>query len=183
MTQLESSPAHSASIAGFTLCRLWSLVCNVYGADYLPCPASLIEDHGLTPTLPTVYTKRRCWTSRQLCTRNHPAHDPQFRLTRQHLWRHESALGFVQAWSNTSDVDQNSTRCEEPFAGSKPDRHRIMFAVVRRRIPPSSKVISNLGVPRESGSIHARERAEPCPEQAGGSTRVPCRQSLSCHHC
>jgi hypothetical protein len=35
------------------------LVCNVYGVDYLPCRALLIEDQGLRPRCPRPGTKRR----------------------------------------------------------------------------------------------------------------------------
>jgi hypothetical protein len=47
------------------------LVCNVYGADYLPCRALLIEDQGLRPCCPRPDTKRRYWTCMKLITRTH----------------------------------------------------------------------------------------------------------------
>jgi hypothetical protein len=47
------------------------LVCNVYGMDYLPCRALLIEDQRLRPRCPRPGTKRRYWTCMKLITRTH----------------------------------------------------------------------------------------------------------------
>jgi hypothetical protein len=47
------------------------LICNVYGADYLPYRATLIEDQGLRPRCPRPGTKRRYWTCMKLITPTH----------------------------------------------------------------------------------------------------------------
>ena len=68
-------------IAGLTPIQAMELVCNVYGADYLPRRASLIEESRATTTLPTAWHQAPVLDLHETDHPNPQVHDPQFRLT------------------------------------------------------------------------------------------------------
>jgi hypothetical protein len=89
------------------------LACNVYGADYLPCRASLIKDHGLRPRCPRPRTKRRYWT----CTAADPPGPAQHTV--------HSSGGIVRLFGGQSFRGSLGSRwwlwrCGQAAAGASP---------------------------------------------------------------